>query len=131
MASRPRKSRFTRWMLPALILWAGHAAAQSLVLLEGAWELTLDRITFPGIAAGSLIFSRCDGCQPESVRVTPDTTYRTSQGPMPLREFQQRVTEARAATVLEGSVPVTVYYSLESGAVTRVALHDQHLAENR
>jgi hypothetical protein len=122
-------ARLTRWALPALIVLSGHASAQSLVLLEGAWELTLDKVTFPGIAAGSLIFSRCDSCRPEAARVTADTTYSTSQGRVILREFEQRVTEARAATALEGIVPVTVYYSLESGEVTRVALHDDDLSE--
>jgi hypothetical protein len=116
-------------MLPALIVLSGHAASQSLVLLEGAWELTLDKVTFPGIAAGSLIFSRCDSCQPEAARVTPDTTYSTARGQVTLDEFQQRVTEARVATALEGVVPVTVYFSLESGDVTRVALHNNDLSE--
>jgi hypothetical protein len=112
-----------------LIVLSGHALAQSLVLLEGAWELTLNNVTFPGVAAGSLILSHCDNCQPEAARVTPDTTYSTSRGQVPLSEFRQRVTEVRAATVLEGIVPVTVYYSLESGDVTRVALHDEKLSE--
>lgn len=116
--------RFIRWILIGSLASAGLASAQSLTLIEGAYELHLKDMIFPGGSTGSLIIRRCDTCDTESLRITLTTTYSTSKGRVPLTEFQQQVKDVRAETGFDTVIPVTVFYSLDSGDVTRVALHD-------
>lgn len=111
-------------LLAACLGMAGVAAAQSLIMTEGAYELNLRYVTFPGGGAGTLTFRRCDSCNVESARVTPATRYSTSIGLLDQPSFQQRVEEVRDETAVEGNASVTVFYSLQSGDVTRIVLHD-------
>ena len=93
--------------------------AQTLELTEGAWELTLGQVTFPTNTFGVLSFRDCASCTPKTLSVEAETTYATAQGQLPLREFLQRIDDLSSP-----ATPVTVFYSLSSGRVTRVRVHD-------
>jgi hypothetical protein len=93
-------------------------------LVEGAHELSLENVTFPANRTGSMILKACSTCDALTRRVDLETTYSTSAGPMPLAEFLIVIDELDDAPGISAGTPVTVFYSLSSGRVTRVIVHD-------
>jgi len=110
-------------MLLGLLCAASVASAQSLVLLEGAHELQLDQVSFPASNSGTLVFRPCQNCGSESLKLTPATVFLAAGSKLAFEEFQRRVLEVKTLTASTAVVPVTVFYDLVSGDVTRVALH--------
>ena len=102
----------------------GTTGAQSLEIIEGAYELTLADISFPSSSFGTLTFRDCANCAPTSLSVEAETTYATAQGQLPLPAFLSRVAELGNLGAA-GATPVTVFYSLASGKVTRVEVHNK------
>ena len=97
--------------------------AQDLELVEGAHELALGNIAFPGSAAGTLIFKSCDTCEPQAYPVTSSTSYFAPEGPLMLSEFLTRVAELRERPNGEANTSVTVFRSLATDRVTRIKLN--------
>ena len=98
------------------------AIAQDLALVEGAHELVLGDIAFPGSAAGTLIFKTCDTCEPQVYSVTSSTAYFAPE-PLMLPDFLTRVAELRERSNGDAGISVTVFHSLATDRVTRIKLN--------
>lgn len=116
--------RIKGFFIIGAVAMAGLASAQTLIQLEGAHELTLGNVTFPRSAFGTLIFRRCASCDTVALRVTGATGYSSAEGAEPLVDFLQQIAEIRIGNNDSDEIPVTVFYSLDTGFVTRVALHN-------
>ena len=101
------------------------AGARTLEVLEGAYEAVLDDVRFPTGAAGTLTVRMCPTCEARVLQTDATTTYfAVNGGQLPLAEFLAAVERIRAAGD-ERSSPVGIFYSLETGRVTRVILHGE------
>lgn len=105
-----------------LLLLAGTAAGQrSLVLVEDGLEGSLASVTMPNGPAGTVIVEReCPGCEPRSLRASSDIRYFIGDTVLPHAEFMAEVARMRNATDDPGDVSVGVFFSRESGRVTRI-----------
>lgn len=106
----------------ALGLSMAIASAQSLELVEGAAELSLADISFPGTPGGSVSFTTCETCDIKRLQVDSATVYIGLSGQVTLTEFLNdvaglRTTEAGRETF------VALFYGLNSNRVTRIRLY--------
>jgi hypothetical protein len=99
--------------------------AQTLQIIEGAYELTLGNVYFPSSTVGSVIFRSCAQCESRTLRVDTGTRYLTARGTQPLPDFLDQVAELKTLEIVNDHTPVTVFYSMDSGRVTRISVHDQ------
>ena len=116
--------RHTAWIALGAFALVGAAAAQTLEIVEGARELELGNVSFPDSTAGTLIFKNCPTCEATALRVSSTTTYSTAQGQQDLPAFLERVAEIDRASADSDKTPLTVFYSLATGRVTRISVHD-------
>jgi hypothetical protein len=99
------------------------AGARTLEIVEGAYEAMLGDVQFPAGIAGTLRVRMCQGCESKVLQTDGTTLYFVADGRQtPLADFLAEVERVRAAGG-EGSSAVGVFYSLETGRVTRVLLH--------
>lgn len=103
---------------------AAAADTRTLEIVEGAHELRFGNVSFPGSITGTVIFKDCASCDSTALRVTAATTYRTARGPAELPAFLERVAELEDAAPDTDSTPVTIFYSMATGRVTRISIHD-------
>lgn len=112
-----------KWLAIGALLAANAVSAQTLELTENAHELTLGDVTFPGSTVGTLIFTPCETCDAQSVRVDLETAYLTPQGPMALADFRAYAAELRLTPEADENTLVTVFRSTSDDRVTRVRIH--------
>jgi hypothetical protein len=106
----------------ALSLAFGTATAgRTIEVVGGAYELGLDRVSFPSSDGGFVRIRPCDECEPVTLQVTSGTRYVTKDGPLVLAEFLRVVDDIRAAG--ESRAFVLVTYDLASKRVARIAVH--------
>jgi hypothetical protein len=115
-----------RIVFTALAL-SSSAQAQTLEIVEGAHELSLGLVSLPDNTSGTLIFKTCAACEVKSLRVTTSTTYRVATGPLALPELRERVDALKNSSIASDEIPVTVFYSMATGDVTRVSVHDNNI----
>jgi hypothetical protein len=97
-------------------LGASHAA---LVPLEESYELGLDQVTLPAHSAGQVVIRECAACSPKLMPVSSSTSYYLEpQRRVTLRELQDVADSLRK----KQSVGVYVFYTPETGVVTRIVL---------
>ena len=104
----------------------GTAGARTIEMLDGAYEATLNEVTLPGGAAGTLIFRpSCSSCEPRVHTVDSDTTYHIgpARRALPLAEFLAQVAELRQLTGSEQAIAVGIFYSLDTNRVTRIRVY--------
>lgn len=112
-------------MIAAAGMLIATAGARTLELLEGAYEALLSDVRFPSGSGGTLTVKLCASCESRALRADAATSYFTANGrPLSLAEFLADVDRIRAAGD-ESSTPVGIFYSLETGRVTRVHLHGE------
>jgi hypothetical protein len=100
-------------------------AAQTLQLVEGAYELLLADVSFPSSIAGNVTFKTCSSCDTQVRPVDSGTEFVGPAGPVSLDEFRAAVAELRSAPNGNQTTAVGVFYNLETNRVTRVSLHPQ------
>lgn len=98
-------------------------AAQTLQLVEGAYELLLADVTLPSSSAGNVVFKMCANCDTQILAVDSGTSYVAQTGPISLDDFRATVAEIRQAPDGNQTTAVGVFYNLETNRVTRVSLH--------
>lgn len=107
----------------ALLVFAGAASAdRTLEIIEYGVEASLEHVTMPGSAAGTVIFRICGDCESQSLRVNTDTRYFLADTALPLSEFHEAVDEVEDNSPEGGSTLVGIYYDRESSVVTRIKL---------
>jgi hypothetical protein len=88
--------------------------------LENAYETTLELASLPAGPAGGLTVRECRSCKPVTLRVTSATRYVVGQAnaaPVSRAAFREASAAPEAASRL-----LTVFYSLDTGLVTRIVL---------
>lgn len=97
------------------------ASAQSLEMVEGAAELSLADISFPGTPGGTVSFTSCETCDIKRLQVDSATVYIGLSGQVTLTEFLNDVAELRT-TEAGSQTAVGLFYGLISNRVTRIRL---------
>jgi hypothetical protein len=115
--------RRTLFVALALGLIGSANAARTLEMQEGAYEVVLADVRFPGSTAGTLIIRTCATCDPIALTVSSATSYVGTTGPMTLADFLDDVERLRASERANRTTGVGVYFELGSTRVTRVSLY--------
>jgi len=113
--------RATITLVLALSL-CGVAAARTLEILEGAYELALGDVALPSSAAGAAVFAPCEGCDTVRLQVSSRTRYVLGGRELALPDFLVAVERTRQAAGGNESTLVIVNYDLETHRVTRIAV---------
>ena len=103
----------------ALALWSAAAPAK-LKNVENAYESDPGHVVLPANASGQVVIRECAGCKPVVLKVNNQTRYvvgTTSSPPVSLDALRK----AAAADGAESRL-LTIFYSLDSGFVTRIVL---------
>lgn len=119
---RPRPGRYRMALWSVVLALAGPAGAQTLEVIERAYEATLETTSFPTSTVGTLTLRVCDTCELVAMQVSPDTAYIAPDGSMALGEFLAYVDTLRHAPASETTTYVAVFQSIADGRVTRVKL---------
>lgn len=114
----------TRAMITLVLTLAlsAAAAARTLELVEGAYEVRLGDVTLPRSAAGSAVFTPCADCDSVGLQVTSSTRYFVSDRALPLPEFLEAVAALREATDDGEETLVGVFFDLRTNRVTRITV---------
>ena len=101
----------------ALALWS-TAAPASIKNIENAYESDPAHVVLPAASGGQIIIRECSGCTPVVLRVDAATRYfvGASNPPVTLAALRTAAADGAASRLL------TVFYSLETGIVTRIVL---------
>ncbi|MCC7259012.1 MAG: hypothetical protein IT486_11645 [Gammaproteobacteria bacterium] len=112
-------TRFTITLAAAaLALWSAGAPA-SIKNLENAYESDTEHLLLPSAPGGRVVIRECAGCKPVTLRIDRATAFFVGAGTTPVTLAELRT----AAAGVEGAARlVTVFYSLDSGVVTRIVL---------
>ncbi len=108
-----------RFALVAVAALCSGAALATLTNVENAYETDTGHATLPANARGQVVIRECAGCKPVVLRANRETRYFLGSSGVPVT-----LSELRAAAAVEGSAEhlLTVFYSLDTGFVTRVVL---------
>jgi hypothetical protein len=116
------KSRILACSCSLLSLAATFAPAQSLQLVEGAYEASLADVAFPRTPFGTILIGLCGDCEQQTVPTDDDTRYVGSHGEVSLTVFLAEIGEMRQSEESVRKTMVNVYYSLDTKRATRVSL---------
>ena len=101
------------------LIIGGSAAARTLEVLEGAYELTLAEIVMPLSPVGTAFVTACPTCSSIGVPVTPNTRYEINGRSMPLRDFLEEVAAIRVRS--DGNESgVGLLYDLQTSQATKI-----------
>lgn len=101
------------------------AAARTLEINEGAYEIILAEIEMPRSPVGTALFRTCSSCETIGLRATTSTRYSISGRSYPLREFREAVDRIRDRDGGNGTTFVGVFYDLETKQVTHIDVFPQ------
>jgi hypothetical protein len=107
-------------LLGTLLLLAGAVAHGALKAIEEAYELSPAQIIWPGSETGTLLVRRCAGCNPETLRVTPETQYFIRPAKTPVTLADARKAAGKAAGRSRASI--FVYYDPRTRNVRRLVM---------
>jgi hypothetical protein len=96
----------------------GSAALGEAVNLENAYEASAGDVRLPSNPRGQLVIRECSGCKPVLLRVNPETRYLLAPSREPVTAEALRA----ALDAADDERLMTVFYSLQTGFVTRVVL---------
>jgi hypothetical protein len=94
--------------------------------IEDAYEVPLGVVTLPSSSAGSVIFTTCETCRTNSLRVTDTTRYLVNGAPVALEDLNEVASGLRATATGRDLTAVVVFYDARSLRVTRIALSYQN-----
>lgn len=99
-------------------LWSAAVPA-TIENVENAYETDTRHVLLPAGAGGEVVIRPCATCKPVRLRVNRDTLYFVGPTATPVT-----LDALRAAATAKGQPErmLTVFYSLESGYVTRIVL---------
>ena len=106
-------------ILLALTIAAG-AAARTLEVKEGAYELALSDIILPRSETGTTFIKMCLTCRTIGLRVDDQTRYSVNRRRLSLREFREAVDDIRGRDGGNGSTYVGVFYDLQTTRVSKI-----------
>ncbi len=112
-------TRISLIVAAALALWS-IAGSASIKNVEDAYESDAAHVTLPANASGQVAIRECAACKPVVLKVNNQTRYilgAASSPPVSLEALR----EAAAADGAESRL-LTIFYSLDSGFVTRIVL---------
>ena len=90
---------------------------------EHSAELALSQIDLPATATGILTFKACESCRVSAHRLTSMTAYVVNGRELPFAELMRTVDEIAAVKNAAEQTLVGVFFDVQSGNVTRIALH--------
>jgi len=94
--------------------------------IEDAYEVPLGVVTLPASSSGSVIFTTCESCRTNSLRVTGTTRYLVNGAPVDLADLNEVARNLRATATGRDLTAVVVFYDVQSLRVTRIALAYQN-----
>jgi hypothetical protein len=105
-------------LVTAAALWS-LAAAATIENVENAYESDTQHVSLPSGPGGTVVIRECSTCKPVRLRVNRETRYFVGAANAPVT-----LDALRAAVAAKGKAErlLTVFYSLESGLVTRIVL---------
>jgi len=101
------------------------AAARVLEDVENSAELALSQIALPPSATGMITFKACASCELSRHRLTAATTYFANGAELRFADFLRTVDEIDAHRGGREQTLVGVFFDVQSGHVTRIALHSR------
>jgi hypothetical protein len=111
--------RFTLFLAAAALGLVGAGARAGITNVENAYESSADHVSLPSVASGQVVVSECSGCKPVVLHANAATLYLigAKNPPVTLEEMRKALRAPGA-----DKRPLTVFYRLDNGNVTRVVL---------
>jgi hypothetical protein len=92
--------------------------AADFVIVSEAYEIALSNFRVPATPSSGVQFKKCDECDYQTVRVTPNTRYVVNGQAVTLKEFRKRVFDVRD----RAAETIIVLHHLESDTIESVSV---------
>jgi len=89
---------------------------------EDAYELALGTVSLPANERGAVIFTACDTCRTQTLRVTEQTRYAVNGSEIPLTELREIAEDWRSTADGRENAAVIIFFDTASLRVNRLAL---------
>jgi hypothetical protein len=107
-----------KYFFIAALLTVSLPAAADFTTMAEAYELALSDVTVPATPSSGITFKQCDDCDPQTVRVTPNTRYSVNGQVYTLKEFRKHVFGISD----RANAFVSVVHQLEADVVVSVSV---------
>ena len=111
--------KIRHYVFAALLSISLPAAADFTTVAE-SYELALSDVQVPATPSSGIVFKQCAECDPQMVRVTPNTQYKINGQNFTLKEFRKRVFNIRDRS----STFVSVVHHVEADVVLAVSVFE-------
>lgn len=107
-----------RHLITVFALVLALPVTAQITTIQLAQEVSLASVRLPQSTSGTLAFKACDECDYQTVRVSPDCSWRVNDRPMSLERFRLAVAELSD----RDNEYVTVIHHLERDVITEVSI---------
>lgn len=98
----------------SLLATPAMALKPLVIPVEGAYEVSMEEVSFPSTETGTLRVTTCSGCDTVSLRITGASQVFIGKAQVTMGEFRDFATNSEA--------PLYVFYKLGTDDVTRIVL---------
>lgn len=105
-------------LLVCILLSFSLPAAADFVTVSEAYEIALSDFRVPATPSSGVQFKKCDECEFQTIRVTPNTQYVINGKSVLLKEFRKRIFDVRD----RAAETIIVLHHLESDTIVSISV---------